>query len=835
MERQKKLLSLVLALVMLFTTAVVVVVAEEPTVTSTETATVTSSYKMFKVSSVATVNTMSDGTKTLDIIYPGSSFLKMYLGSAADAETATTDVYDAQELSDGTYKYTIPMPDSGNTITAAVLSSRGSWKDVTITVSALINTENVKVAASYKMFKVQEAAKLNTYSDGSQTVEFVYTGSSFLKMYLGTAEEAGGDSATATNFYSAQLVNDTYVYTIPVSDSDTIAAAVLSSKGSWKDNNMTIVKVTDTSDAEITASYSMFKVAEAAKINTYSDGSRELVFTYTGSSFLKLYLGTAEAAATAESDIYEAEYVSEKNYTYTIPMPESGDTITAAVLSSKGSWKDNTITVKYATDTKDVTASIDYDVFSIDQDVTLDVYNDGSMKGAVKYPDSAITKAYVGTATDAASADDSAIVSLVDGKFTIPVSALDTEIAVAVYNGTKWIDTTVMFTTGTDDDTTNDDTTNDDTTSDDTAGDDTTNDDTTGDSGTTGGNVTPNIIPTDGTYTIDVTSNATMFKVIACELEVVDGKITATVTLSGTGYDYMYAGTAADAAKASASDLIKYETDDNGKYTFTFEIDSLDKEIEVAAQSAKNDKWFDRTLVFDSSTLRLVTEGTTGSGTSTGTSTNTGSTTTTDKNENLSESEIESLLGKVDKEEVVSNGTYTPSFGFTGGSGRTNITCDKVVVKDGKATAAVVFDSENFTWVQVDGVKYYNQNEGGNSTFIIPINLNGKTSITAETVAMSSPHEVAYTLYCFIDGTKAPASTTPIEDVTEAEDEKAEDVTEDKNSWGSFEDEDTADNDEAEVDGDEGAGISAHIICIIIIVLLAAGVVTLLVSKKKRG
>lgn len=827
MKRQKRLFSLVLAIVMLFTTSLIITSAADPTVVSTESAKLTSSYKMFKVSPIATVNTLSDGTKTLEIIYPGSSFIKMYLGTAADAATATTGIYDAEAMSDGRYKYTIPMPASGDTITAAVRSSSNNWKDVTLTISSVTGTENVKVSATYSMFKVLEDAKLNTYSDGSKALEFVYNGTKFLQMYLGTKDEAAASNSASTDFYSAKSVGGTYVYTIPVS-SDAVTAVVRST-GDWKDNTLNIVRIVNTSDATVTASYSMFKIASDAKINTYSDGSKELEFYYKGSSFTKLYLGTAADAETATTGIYDAVYISDKNYKYTIPMPASGNTITAAVRSSKNKWWDNTITVNYVTDTKDVNANIKYDVFSINQDVTLDVYYDGSMKGAIKYPDSSITKAYLGTAADAQNAAASDIISISDGKFIIPVSALDTEISVAVYNGTSWVNTKVTFATS---DTSGEGSgtgTGSGSESGSSSGSGSGSE--SGSSGSTSGTVTPNIIPTDGTYTIDVASNASMFKVDSCKLNVKNGKITATVTLSGTGYDYMYNGTAANAAKADSSNHIKYVADSNGKYTFTFDIPSLDKPIDLAAQSAKNDKWFDRQLTFDSSTLRLVTSDTAASGSSSATNSNT----STGKNENLSASEIENMMGNVDSEKVVSNGTYTPSFGFTGGSGKTNITCDKVVVKDGKATAAVVFDSQSYTWVQVDGVKYYNQNEGGNSTFIIPINLNGKTPITAETVAMSAPHEVAYTLYCFIDGTKVPASVSQIEETTEAEDQNAATDNEktDENSWGAFDSDSSANNEQSNEAG--SVGIASHIVCIIIIVLLSAGIVILLVSKKKRG
>ena len=102
----------------------------------------------------------------------------------------------------------------------------------------------------------------------------------------------------------------------------------------------------------------------------------------------------------------------------------------------------------------------------------------------------------------------------------------------------------------------------------------------------------------DGVYTIDVTSNSKMFRVTACELTVSGGKMTAVLTLGGTGYTKMYAGTAADAEKAE-SGLIDYVEDAGGAYTFTVPVEALDQELAYAALGSK---WFDRGLTFESAT-----------------------------------------------------------------------------------------------------------------------------------------------------------------------------------------------------------------------------------------
>ena len=104
----------------------------------------------------------------------------------------------------------------------------------------------------------------------------------------------------------------------------------------------------------------------------------------------------------------------------------------------------------------------------------------------------------------------------------------------------------------------------------------------------------------DGTYTIDVESNASMFRVVDCELTVADGKMTAVLTLSGTGYDKLFVGTKAE-AEAAAEGFVSFVEDAAGKYTYTVSVEALDTELAYAAHSIKNDAWYDRGLTFVSS------------------------------------------------------------------------------------------------------------------------------------------------------------------------------------------------------------------------------------------
>ena len=98
---------------------------------------------------------------------------------------------------------------------------------------------------------------------------------------------------------------------------------------------------------------------------------------------------------------------------------------------------------------------------------------------------------------------------------------------------------------------------------------------------------TPEATVANGIYSMDVTSSSSMFKVVDCILTAKDGKMSAVLTLSGTGYGYLYMGTKEEAASADQSSWIPYQVNIEGKYTYTVQVEALDKEIAVAAYSIK--------------------------------------------------------------------------------------------------------------------------------------------------------------------------------------------------------------------------------------------------------
>lgn len=107
----------------------------------------------------------------------------------------------------------------------------------------------------------------------------------------------------------------------------------------------------------------------------------------------------------------------------------------------------------------------------------------------------------------------------------------------------------------------------------------------------------------DGTYSIEVKSSSSMFKIIDCQLTVANGKMTAVMTLSGTGYEKVFLGTKEEADNAPDSEFSYFTETDEGKYCYEIPVEALDKEFSCAGFSIRKQKWYDRTLVFQSETL----------------------------------------------------------------------------------------------------------------------------------------------------------------------------------------------------------------------------------------
>ena len=273
----------------------------------------------------------------------------------------------------------------------------------------------------------------------------------------------------------------------------------------------------------------------------------------------------------------------------------------------------------------------------------------------------------------------------------------------------------------------------------------------------------------DGSYEIQVDSSSPFFRIEKAVLNVKDGRMDAVMTMSSYSYDYIYLGTAEDAARAEYSDYIKYRKQ-SGYYTFSIEVPYLNHKFHCAAFSNRKQKWYNRFILFNAGTLDKSA---------------------VDyevpdygkiekaldyydqmKHQTDMEEEAASTVPEVSSELITpltpmeamafdaDDGEYSIELNMTGGSGRASISSPTLlVVKDGKAYAELIWSSTYYDYMIVGGKKYDNlSEEGGNSRFLIPILFMDKSfPVIGDTTAMGDPVEIEYelTFYSESIGTKS--------------------------------------------------------------------------------
>ncbi|MBQ9347240.1 MAG: sirohydrochlorin cobaltochelatase, partial [Oscillibacter sp.] len=220
----------------------------------------------------------------------------------------------------------------------------------------------------------------------------------------------------------------------------------------------------------------------------------------------------------------------------------------------------------------------------------------------------------------------------------------------------------------------------------------------------------------EGAWPIDVDSSSSMFRVTGCTLAASGGTMTAELAMGGTGYLYVYPGTAEEAASASPSDWIPFVETSDGVHTFTIPVSALDAEIPCAAYSKNREQWYDRTLVFRSASLPQDAM------------------------------EAETIVSA--ESPGLADGAYTAEVTLNGGSGRAAVASPAAVtVQDGVCTAEIAWNSPNYDYMVIDGQRYEPVNAEGDSVFRIPVaSFDRPLTVTADTTAMSQPHEIEYTL-----------------------------------------------------------------------------------------
>ena len=222
----------------------------------------------------------------------------------------------------------------------------------------------------------------------------------------------------------------------------------------------------------------------------------------------------------------------------------------------------------------------------------------------------------------------------------------------------------------------------------------------------------------DGVYTAKFNTDSSMFHANEAvdgmgTLTVENGKMTFHVSLQSQKIVNLYLGMAADAPDHEDEwlqptiDTVTYSDGTSEEvYGFDIPVTALDEDFQLAILGSKG-KWYDH-IVRVTNAQPLIQE----------------------------------------SAETPADGEYTVNVTLEGGSGRATVDSSAALtVADGKMTATIVWSSPNYDYMIVDGEKYLPTNTEGNSTFEIPVAALGTPlSVTADTVAMSTPHEIEYTL-----------------------------------------------------------------------------------------
>ncbi|MDY2910997.1 MAG: iron transporter [Agathobacter sp.] len=221
----------------------------------------------------------------------------------------------------------------------------------------------------------------------------------------------------------------------------------------------------------------------------------------------------------------------------------------------------------------------------------------------------------------------------------------------------------------------------------------------------------------DGVYSADFETDSSMFHVNeACDgkgtLTVKDGKASIHISLTSKNIVNLFCGLAEDAQKDGAEllepvvDTVTYSDGMTEEvYGFDVPVPALDEEFDLALIGTKG-VWYDHKV----------------------------------KVTNPEPMEVETT--------ELFDGTYTVELDFEGGSGKASIFSPATIsVADGKITATFEWSSPNYDYMIVDGEKYLPVNEDGNSVFELPVaSLDEPMTVIGDTVAMSKPHEIEYTI-----------------------------------------------------------------------------------------
>lgn len=110
----------------------------------------------------------------------------------------------------------------------------------------------------------------------------------------------------------------------------------------------------------------------------------------------------------------------------------------------------------------------------------------------------------------------------------------------------------------------------------------------------------------------------------------------------------------------------------------------------------------------------------------------------------------------------LADGNYTVEVTMEGGSGRATIESPTALsVEDGQAVAQITWSSNHYDYMIVGGEKYLPVSTDEHSVFEIPVAVFDEgMDVIGDTTAMSTPHEVEYTLTFASDSIRGEGGST---------------------------------------------------------------------------
>lgn len=224
----------------------------------------------------------------------------------------------------------------------------------------------------------------------------------------------------------------------------------------------------------------------------------------------------------------------------------------------------------------------------------------------------------------------------------------------------------------------------------------------------------------DGVYNVEFVTDSSMFKLNEtcggiATLTVEGESMILHITLRSKNIVNLFLGRAEDAKKDGAVlieptvDVVTYDDGESEEvYGYDVPVTVIGEEFDLAVIGTKG-KWYDHRVSVQNPVLCTDSENT-----------------------------------KISLEK----GTFEIEVTLEGGTGKASIASPtELYAENGEVYVKIVWSSPNYDYMLVDGAKFEPEIIDGHSVFMIPVeDIYSALTVIADTTAMSTPHEIEYTI-----------------------------------------------------------------------------------------